>query len=391
MFFSSLATLVRRSAIAHRLPSRHAAAAFSTSAQALVFQGPGLPFLHETCDLPPLNDGEVLVKLEMATICGSDLHSIDGKRIEPAPSVLGHEGVGVVQQAAPGARAAVGDRVTFTVADSCGTCRPCGEYHLPQKCTSLFKYGHALMEKDPAKANGLNGTYASHIVLKKGTAMIPIPDNVSNKVAAPANCALATMVEALFMAPLPVPTENVLIQGAGLLGLYGSAMLDHEGAKVWCTDLNQKRLDMVPKFGGIAAPIDPAEAEAAIMADPAVQANRGVDLVVEVAGAPAVLPQGIRLLRPGGMYVLVGMVHPDSGLGGVTGEQLIRKCVTMRGIHNYSPEALQRGVDFLSATVDKYPFEDLVHDKVYPLSDLAAAVDLARTQIAPRVAVDCSL
>ena len=75
------------------------------------------------------------------------------------PCVLGHEAVGRVIASS---RAGVmpGQRVTWSLADSCGECPACTDYRLPQKCTSLFKYGHAAL----ASGSGLNGGYASHIV-----------------------------------------------------------------------------------------------------------------------------------------------------------------------------------------------------------------------------------
>jgi len=104
--------------------------------------------------------GEVLVQLEMASICGSDLHTISGMRHTETPIVLGHEGVGNVVRIGRDNNTntnsnnnnnnnnntntnrddvQIGDRVTWSIADSCGTCLPCAHYRVPQKCTSLFK------------------------------------------------------------------------------------------------------------------------------------------------------------------------------------------------------------------------------------------------------------
>lgn len=87
----------------------------------------------------------------------------------------------------------VGDRVTWSIADTCGTCPSCAQYALPQKCAQLFKYGHAAM----SAGQGFNGTYATHIVLRGGTYMCRLPDALPSRHAAPANCALATVVGAL--------------------------------------------------------------------------------------------------------------------------------------------------------------------------------------------------
>src|SRR5690606_8004475 len=91
-----------------------------------------------------LAPGDVLVGISLATVCGSDLHTIAGRRAEPTPCVLGHEAVGIiVASARPGF--AEGQRVTWSLADHCGRCPACTEWKLPQKCARLFKYGHAAL------------------------------------------------------------------------------------------------------------------------------------------------------------------------------------------------------------------------------------------------------
>ncbi len=331
-----------------------------------VFDGPGIPLHIEQWPIPDqLGHGEVLVEIALATVCGSDLHTISGLRTEPTPAILGHEGVGRVVRAGDGAPAPEGTRVTWTIADSCGRCPPCTEYGLPQKCHALFKYGHASVQD----GSGLNGCYASHILLRPGTQIVPVPDTVSDVVAAPANCALATMVSAL--SDPPTPCRTALIQGAGMLGLYAIALLRDRGVDpVFCVDVHPGRLALAEAFG--AVPISDTAPDA-------------VDLVIEVAGVAALVPDGIRLLRPGGHYGFVGMVHPDTALP-ITGEAVVRKCMTIRGTHNYAPRHLEEAVKFLERTAAEYPYESLV-SKPYRLADLETALGVARSQQWPRVAV----
>src|SRR5690348_10981215 len=112
-----------------------------------VFDDPGKPFRVAKQPLPDdLQEGEVLVRIDLASICGSDLHTITGKRRGPTPAVLGHEGVGrVIATGAARNNLKSGDRVTWTLTDSCGICPFCRDHRLPEKCKSLFKYGHAEM------------------------------------------------------------------------------------------------------------------------------------------------------------------------------------------------------------------------------------------------------
>lgn len=351
----------------------------ASKARVQLFHGPSRSFeLHEQALPKHLGEGEVLVEISLATICGSDLHTIDGRRSAPVPCVLGHEAVGVVVESSrqgivPGAR------VTWSLADSCGHCRACASWHLPQKCDHLFKYGHAGL----SDGTGLNGCYATHILLRPGTAVLEVPDTLPDAVVAPANCALATVVSAL--AQLPFPCRSAWVQGGGLLGLYACAWLRHQGVQqVYCSDIQPQRLDLVADFGGIPVLGDDANwgrsRERMQQECPG-----GVDLVVEVTGSASVVPPGVQMLRPGGMYVWAGMVHPETVLQ-LTGEAVIRKCLTIRGMHNYSPLHLAEGLNFLESTLHQLPYDKLV-SPAQPLASLEEAVSLTRSRGWQRVAV----
>ncbi|WP_199549507.1 alcohol dehydrogenase catalytic domain-containing protein, partial [Streptomyces sp. N35] len=160
------------------------------------WDGPGLPFtLVDTRGAAEPGPGEVLVRIDLATVCGSDLHTATGRRTAPAPSVLGHEQVGTVlavggdvfAQALPsqgGTPLVPGLRVVWSVTASCGDCDRCGR-GLTQKCRALFKYGHELLDE----LAPLTGGFATHCVLRPGTAIVVIPDELPDEVAAPASCA----------------------------------------------------------------------------------------------------------------------------------------------------------------------------------------------------------
>jgi putative phosphonate catabolism associated alcohol dehydrogenase len=336
------------------------------SARIQLFEGSRRPFRPVSVPLPgDLQPGEVLAEISLATICGSDLHTAEGRREAPVPCVLGHEAVGrVVRSARDGV--AENSRVTWAMADSCGSCPPCTHWDLPQKCDHLFKYGHASL----TDGTGLNGCYASHILLRAGTAVLPVPDVLPDALAAPANCALATIIHAL--ETLPVPCSRALVQGGGLLGIYACAWLRHKGvSEVLCTDLSPLRLALVPEFGGIpVAAGDPVPP---------------VDLVLEVTGSSAVIPDGLRALRPGGHYIWAGMVHPQTPIA-LTGEEVLRKCLTLRGVHNYGPRHLATGLDFLAAHHSRWPFGRLISPPL-SLAQLNEGFALSRSRQWQRVAI----
>ena len=264
----------------------------------------------------------------------------------------------------------VGPRVTWTLADSCGRCIPCRAWRLPQKCTRLFKYGHASLDN----GSGLNGCYASHVVVRPGTTIVPVSDAVPDEAVAPANCALATMVHAT--ESLPEPCRVAVVQGAGILGIYGCALLRALGVeRVVLVDTNPDRLRLATLFGA-----EPAHGNAE-----AILGSGSADAVFETAGTSAVVAEGLRLLRPGGFYTFVGMVHPATRIE-FSGETIVRRCLTIRGVYNYAARHLERAVAFLETNLDAHPWTTLI-SKPFPLAELDAAFDAARTQRWQRVVV----
>jgi threonine dehydrogenase-like Zn-dependent dehydrogenase len=147
---------------------------------------------------------------------------------------------------------------------------------------------------------------------------------------------------------------------------------------VFCTDVNTDRLEMVKMFGGIGVLATQVENQ--------IHPN-SIDCVIEVAGVISVVSHGVTSLRSGGTYVFVGLVHPNSALGSITVEQIIRKCLHLYGIHNYAPRHLHRAVEFLSSTYNRYPYDLLVAPTHFRLNELDVAMEEAAKQRYHRVCV----
>lgn len=332
------------------------------TAVAAVFDGPGRPFRLVEVPIPTsVPAGFALVRIRLATVCGSDLHTCLGRRPGHFPAILGHEGVGdVVALGAGREDARVGDRVTWPLTDRCGHCHPCTDWNLPQKCDHLFKYGHEPLAVD----GGLTGCYATHILLRPGTELLAVPPDLPDELVAPANCALATVLAVT--ESLPHPCRVAWVQGCGLLGLYTCAVLRSRGVqRIAVSDPNPDRRRLAVRFG---ADPDWAEAGSGPGAGTA-------DVVVEVAGVPQVVPAGVEALRPGGHYLLAGMVLPGPNLA-LGGESVVRKCLTIRGTHNYAPRHLQQALGFLRTHRDAYPWQSLVSPPL-PLEAMNEALQLA--------------
>lgn len=316
--------------------------------RAALFDGPGQPLRIVENAKPELASGEVLVRVSLTTVCGSDLHTLAGKRIEPVPCVLGHEAVGVIEDASISGVLKVGDRVVWSVAASCGSCFFC-VHGLPQKCEHLKKYGHVRQDG----SRGPSGSFASHVHLWPGTAIVKVPVNVPDEVAAPASCATATVAACLSHIQ---EADSVLVLGCGLLGLTACAMLHAAGRNAVAVDADAERLRLAGAFGASSEPLP----------------GRGADAVLEFTGSTEATLTGLSKLRTGGTLVLAGAVFPTPPLT-LAPEQVIRKCLTIRGVHNYHPRDLQTAVDFLEKHHGSYPFASLVQAK-FPLDDSQHAI-----------------
>ncbi|MDP6937221.1 MAG: zinc-binding dehydrogenase [Planctomycetota bacterium] len=334
--------------------------------EAAVFEAPGRPLVHRSFDAPTLGAGELLVEVDLCTLCGSDLHTLRGARAAPTPSILGHEAVGRVQDAGPDAPAATGDRVTWSIAASCGTCERCTS-GLEQKCTHLWKYGHEAC----TAPSELSGGLAEAIHLRAGTTVVPVPDHVPDEVAAPANCATATVAAALRSAE-GVEGREVLVLGAGLLGLTAAAMARSGGAaRVAVVDPDPVRRALAARFGADETSAPGGDAAA--------------DVVIELSGQPEAVEEGLVRAGLGARVVLVGSVSPSRPVA-LDPERVVRGLVRIEGVHNYRPQDLGAAVEFLGGPGASFPFVELV-GAVYPLAQVDRAVAEALTGAAVRVGV----
>ena len=330
----------------------------------------------------------VICRVKLATICGSDLHTISGRREEPTPLILGHEILGEIVAIGPGLTedgfgqpVHVGDRVTWTIMANCGHCFYC-LHGLPNKCSHLHKYGHTCCNDVPP----LTGGFAEHVVLWPGTTLFRVPEALPDEIATPANCALATVVCAREAIDVRA-NDTVLIQGAGLLGLNLIALCREAGAsRIFVTDVSASRLALAQRFGADACfDLSGTNEGDVIAAIHHATHDRGVDAAFEVCGQADAAPLGLKALRIGGRYLIAGLVTPGSEFQ-LDGNMVTRRCLTIRGIHNYAPRHLGEGLEFLDASWKKHPYEEIVQ-KTFSLDQINEAVAEAATGEHIRVAV----
>lgn len=355
------------------------------TSRAVVYDPDGGALSVRSLPVRPSRPGEILARVTLSAVCGSDLHTISGRRRPRGAIILGHEICGTVAQLGQGVShdgvgrpLSLGDRITWSIAASCGDCFFCGN-GIPQKCTSLYKYGHESIDIDPP----LNGGFAEYVYLAPGTAVYRIPDDLGDDTVVFANCSLATMAAAMRLAEVS-QGESVLIQGAGLVGVCASALASARGADViLAVDVDDDRLDRVRRFGAThvfnaagASREDFSRAVADALASrtrsiPA--ASDGFDVAMEVCGRPEVIPLGIESLRIGGRYVLAGCVFPDASTE-LDVFSVITRLIRIIGLHNYTPADLHSALVFLGGQGREFPFDTVVAER-FPLDQIARALD----------------
>ncbi|AWB93066.1 zinc-binding dehydrogenase [Aeromicrobium chenweiae] len=342
-----------------------------STATAAVWSGEGFRTLQ--LPLPQLDAGELLIEVELATICGSDLHTVTGRRSTPVPTVLGHEAVGRVVAAGPDAPARVGDRVVWTIGTACGECRRCRR-GLTQKCTDVRKYGHERIEDRWA----LSGSFATHVHLLPGTGVVVVPEDAPAALLAPAGCATATVTGAARRVGLSAEDEVVVVMGCGMLGLTAVAYAVDMGiTTVIACDVDASRRRLAAELGA-SRTCHPDDLSEVVGPD-------GADVVLELSGQPSAVEGAIGVAGVGGRVALVGSVSPGPAVA-IDPESVVRSLTTIIGSHNYTSVDLQEAVSFLVRTKHR----DLLAALVSPpmgIDRIDDAIAVARRGGAPRTSL----
>ena len=206
---------------------------FPKTSRAAVVTAYGEPIQIRELPVPQpseLEANSLLVRVDVASICGSDVHQWDGlvQALVPAslPIILGHEMMGTVVAFGPGPREdsigqplQEGDRLLWTHV-YCGQCYECRVKNMPTMCRRKKQYMRTNCERFPY----LVGGFAQYCYVFPASGRVRVPDGVSDGVASAASCALRTVIHAFERVGRIGPHERVVIQGAGPLGLFATAV-----------------------------------------------------------------------------------------------------------------------------------------------------------------------
>ena len=267
--------------------------------RALVYHGPGQKAWEEVPDPEITDDGDVIVRVDAVTICGTDLHILKGD--VPAVHsgrILGHEAVGTVEEVGEGVRRLCpGDRVLVSCISACGTCQFCRE----------ARYGQCLDGGGWILGHTIDGTQAEYVrVPYADTSTFRIPDGVTDEELLMLADILPTGYEVGVLAGGVRPGDVVAVVGAGPVGLSAitGAQLFSPGHIV-AIDLSDARLEAAKQFGADVVVNNSREDPLSVIKE--LTGGLGADVAIEAVGVPASFELAVSLARPGGRIANIGV------------------------------------------------------------------------------------
>lgn len=284
--------------------------------------------------------GEVAVRMAAAGVCHSDLAMVEGTIPMPFPTVLGHEGAGVVEAVGPGVeRVSPGDLVALSWVAQCRTCFYCrrGQPHLCQQAALAMATGGMtdgavrLQCADGALFQALGtGAFCERTVVPE-VAVVKVDPDLDPAVVALLGCAVVTGVGAALNSATIREGDTVAVIGCGGVGLnvvQGARIAG--AAEIVAVDVHPAKLDLAKRMGATQAVL--ATSQDPVAAVMGLTGQHGADVAFEVLGRAATIDQALALTRRGGQTVLVGIPAMDvvvdvpAMVGLVLAEKTVKGC-----------------------------------------------------------------
>ena len=324
----------------------------------------------EEVPIPPLGPNDILVKMRKTAICGTDIHIFNwdewAQRTIPVPMTVGHEFVGEVAAAGEHVRGfVVGDRVSGEGHITCGHCRNCraGKRHLCRNTVGV----------------GVNraGAFADYLVIPAVNAF-KIPEDISDEVASfldPLGNATHTALS------FDLVGEDVLITGAGPIGVMAAAIARHVGARhVVVTDVNEYRLDLARKMGASLAINVKDRSPRDAMKE--LGMTEGFDVGMEMSGNGSAFKQLLEAMNHGGRVAILGIPPSDVT---IDWDEVIFKGLVLKGVYGREMfETWYKMAAMLQSGLDVAPV--LTHH--FSVADFGEAFEIMRSGRSGKVVLD---
>jgi len=302
-------------------------------------------------EIPEYGYNDVLIKIKKTAICGTDMHIYNwdewSQKTIPVPMTVGHEFAGVIEAMGEGVSGfKIGDRVSGEGHITCGHCRNCraGRRHLCRNTVGV----------------GVNrsGSFAEYLAIPAVNAF-KLPSDISDDMAAifdPFGNAVHTALS------FDLVGEDVLITGAGPIGIMAAAVCRHVGARhVVITDVNQYRLELAEKMGATRAVNVMQQDLSAVMEELAM--TEGFDIGLEMSGVPSAVQSMLSSMNHGGKIAMLGIPPSDMA---VDWNQVIFKGLQIKGIYGREMfetwykmvSLLQSGLDISPIITHQFKIDD---------------------------------
>ena len=342
--------------------------------------------------MPEPAPGCVLLKMEMSGICGTDKHTYQGfltqygERKLEFPLIQGHENVGTVAAIGgngkytdfEGIPLQVGDRVVVGANVACGYCYYCRHDFPYCCCENALDYGNLLSARNPPH---LFGGWSQYMYIVPGSFLVKVPDDLPSEIAVLTEIFAVSvgLDRAKQMSAFPNESfrfdDTVVVLGVGPLGMCFLMKARMLGAgTIIAVDLSDFRLNFAKRLGAdhvIHAGHTSKDDRLQIVKD--LTHGRGADMVIECAGVPLAVPEGLEMLRVSGLLVEAGNF---SDLGEVLlspHKHLCAKNVRILGVSGEEPAAYGPGMRQMARYMKKYPLREFVTHR-FGLRDVEAAV-----------------
>jgi L-iditol 2-dehydrogenase len=347
------------------------------------------PYEIREFPVPEVEPKGILVRVEMAGICGTDVHQWQGHMgLKPAlPVIPGHEAVGRIVKLGEGRTVDcagepvnIGDRIMWPHV-SCGKCYSCAINNQPNLCENRYSYGFSSSGSYPY----LTGGFAEYEYVIPEADIIKIPSELSNEEVIGVCCAFRTAVAAFERLGALGVQSSVVIQGCGPVGLYATLLAAEGGAsKTIVVGAPELRLNLAKKWGAdytidIEKVPDPEKRRAEILA---LTGGRGPDVVVEASGVTAAFREGMDIVRRGGKYLIIGQssLAEQTIIPGL----IMLKHLEIIGSGSATIRHYHQAIQFILNKRHRYSFADIVTNH-YPLERINEAVQamMAGKEIKP--------
>ena len=329
--------------------------------KSLVKAKPEVGIWLEDVPVPEIGHNDVLVKVNKTAICGTDIHIYNwdawAQKTIPVPMTVGHEFAGVIVEKGSEVKGInIDDRVSAEGHVTCGHCRKCraGERHLCRNTIGI----------------GVNraGAFAEFISVPASN-ICPLPDTISDDLGAmldPLGNAAHTALE------FDLVGEDVLITGAGPIGIMAVAIAKHVGARhIVITDINDYRLDIAKRMGATRAVNVTQTSLRDVMDD--LKMTEGFDVGLEMSGNPKAFADMLDIMNHGGKIAMLGIMPEDTA---INWNHVIFKGLEIRGIYGRRMfETWYKMIAMLESGLDLSPV--LTHE--FKLNDYQDAFDIMRS------------